>query len=519
MSVFSLINNTKGVAQVATSNTLSIPISFTHAMITGQTGCGKTTSAILPAMDERIKVGHGMLVFDYKGVEHKKVKFLAKKHGRLKDVVMINVPWGNKINIMDDASESLLMNFFQKTFGTKRDPFWGNLAANIATKSLSTMKAICDLTEQGFCTPYIENRAKDIKPSFANLCKSTQQLGDFKKFYALVKLVDDHVKSDTAFAKGISKRRHLASSLNEKIWALGEFNEKSENFIQAFKEYEGVRNDEESQKARLFSNYTFMLFALQSIADDEMLNYHGNSISKLLNEGKIVVVNSQGLKDSAVELMLNSTLSNMAQRIANEEKVPVSIFIDEAQRVLNPSTDLHADVLREARVELILAFQNEDVLKSSLGSDSRYKELVGNLTNQYFFKNSVRQYASGEDKDFSKLKKFEYYHDGKIYKASPIFIDENDLLKAELSYQKELGIGSSFTNVDLGDNEILVYNEQLFKRRSLLIKQDIVTKKKSEVPVLNQKLDALLKRLNALVQEANDASEANDEDKDLWQFL
>lgn len=519
MSVFSLINNTKGAALCAASNALSIPINFTHAMITGQTGCGKTTSAILPAMDERIKVGHGMLVFDYKGVEHKKVKFLAKKHGRLKDVVMINVPWGNKINIMDDASESLLMNFFQKTFGTKRDPFWGNLAANIATKSLSTMKAICDLTEQGFCTPYIENRAKDIKPSFANLCKSTQQLGDFKKFYALVKLVDDHVKSDTAFAKGISKRRHLASSLNEKIWALGEFNDKSENFIQAFKEYEGVRNDEESQKARLFSNYTFMLFALQSIADDEMLNYHGNSISKLLNEGKIVVVNSQGLKDSAVELMLNSTLSNMAQRIANEEKVPVSIFIDEAQRVLNPSTDLHADVLREARVELILAFQNEDVLKSSLGSDSRYKELVGNLTNQYFFKNSVRQYASGEDKDFSKLKKFEYYHDGKIYKASPIFIDENDLLKAELSYQKELGIGSSFTNVDLGDNEILVYNEQLFKRRSLLIKQDIVTKKKSEVPVLNQKLDALLKRLNALVQEANDASEANDEDKDLWQFL
>ena len=65
----------------------------------------------------------------------------------------------------------------------------------------------------------------------------------------------------------------------------------------------------------------------------------------------------------------------------------------------------------------------------------------------------------------------------------------------------------------------MVYNEQLFKRRSLLIKQDIVTKKKSEVPVLNQKLDALLKKLNALVQEANEANEANDEDKELWQFL
>jgi len=50
----------------------------------------------------------------------------------------------------------------------------------------------------------------------------------------------------------------------------------------------------------------------------------------------------------------------------------------------------------------------------------------------------------------------------------------------------------------------------------LLIKQDIVTKKKSEVPVLNQKLDALLKRLNVLVQEANEAS---DEDKELWEIL
>ena len=65
----------------------------------------------------------------------------------------------------------------------------------------------------------------------------------------------------------------------------------------------------------------------------------------------------------------------------------------------------------------------------------------------------------------------------------------------------------------------MVYNEQLFKRRSLLIKQDIVTKKKSEVPVLNQKLDALLKKLNALVQEANEANEASDEDKELWEIL
>lgn len=77
-----------------------------------------------------------------------------------------------------------------------------------------------------------------------------------------------------------------------------------------------------------------------------------------------MIINAQGLKDNVIELMLNSTLSSMTRRISDEYKVPVSIFIDEAQRVLNSQTDLHADVLREAKVELILAFQNEDVLKN-----------------------------------------------------------------------------------------------------------------------------------------------------------
>ncbi|WP_089188434.1 type IV secretory system conjugative DNA transfer family protein [Campylobacter sputorum] len=71
---------------------INIDENFTHAMIVGETGSGKTTSAILPHLKDRIEKGWGVLVYDYKGGEHKKIKHLALKCGRLKDVVMINVP-------------------------------------------------------------------------------------------------------------------------------------------------------------------------------------------------------------------------------------------------------------------------------------------------------------------------------------------------------------------------------------------------------------------------------------------
>ena len=100
MSKFSILNksnkkvDTKSGGQTEKEGAIHIHKDFTHAMITGQTGCGKTTSAILPIMDDRIKSGYGLLTFDYKGGEHFKIKYLVKKHKRLKDVVMINVPWG-----------------------------------------------------------------------------------------------------------------------------------------------------------------------------------------------------------------------------------------------------------------------------------------------------------------------------------------------------------------------------------------------------------------------------------------
>ena len=468
MSKFSILNKSnkkagaKSCSQIEKESAIHIDKDFTHAMITGQTGCGKTTSAILPVMEDRIKSGHGLLAFDYKGGEHFKIKYLAKKHKRLKDVVMINVPWGERINITAEANEKLLQNFFKQSFGGKNDPFWANMATGIASKSISLLASIDEFCE------LMRGRLEDATPNIRNLFKHTQAISNFRVFYDTVKEYKNYIRNGSDVLKSFQNFKDdpadLRAEVAKNIHKLIAVKDKVRSFLETFSEYAYCANhDTREQKEKFYGNYSFMLLALQDLADSKFLNHDGASVSALLNEGKIVIINCAGLKDSVTELMINSTLSNLVKRIAKSDKKPISVFIDEAQRVLNSSTDLYADVLREAKVELVLAFQNEDVLKHSLGGDVKYKELVGNLSHQYFFKNSQKQYADGTNRDFSGLNVFEYYHDGKIYKAKPIFINETDLLKAELAFQKLYNVASSYAAENIAEDEVLIYNEELYK--------------------------------------------------------
>lgn len=67
---------------------------FTNAIIFGRTGSGKTSCAILPNIENRIKSNYGLLVYDFKGNLHLQVKYLANKYKRLSDVIEIGKPWG-----------------------------------------------------------------------------------------------------------------------------------------------------------------------------------------------------------------------------------------------------------------------------------------------------------------------------------------------------------------------------------------------------------------------------------------
>ena len=104
---------------------------FRHALCTGETGCGKTTSFMLPNIDDRIKNNYGLLVIDIKGTLHLEVKVLADKHKRLQAVKEIGVPWGEKINIFNNISRSLFLDTLNTQYGEKKD-FWITATLGIA---------------------------------------------------------------------------------------------------------------------------------------------------------------------------------------------------------------------------------------------------------------------------------------------------------------------------------------------------------------------------------------------------
>ena len=98
---------TSDITSPSTSEILT-PVTFTHSIAFGQTGCGKTTGFIYPNLKHRISLGHGILLFDYKGKEHLSTKFLADRAKRLGDVVEIGKPWGESINLVQNMDEEEL---------------------------------------------------------------------------------------------------------------------------------------------------------------------------------------------------------------------------------------------------------------------------------------------------------------------------------------------------------------------------------------------------------------------------
>ena len=83
-----------------TMDPIWVPLNFTNAICYGQTGSGKTSFFILPNIHNRIEQGHSVIVFDFKGNMHLKVKCIADNFRRLEDVLEIGVLWGESLNLL-----------------------------------------------------------------------------------------------------------------------------------------------------------------------------------------------------------------------------------------------------------------------------------------------------------------------------------------------------------------------------------------------------------------------------------
>jgi hypothetical protein len=128
------------------TNNITVPLDITNAVVFGQTGCGKTTSFIYKNLEQRIKMGHSILFFDYKGNEHAVVKYLANQAGRIKDIVEVGKTWNTPLQLLGDMSEKELETFIDSLIGNDSGfDFWNNGARSLAKDILSSLKLLDEL--------------------------------------------------------------------------------------------------------------------------------------------------------------------------------------------------------------------------------------------------------------------------------------------------------------------------------------------------------------------------------------
>ena len=177
---------------------------------------------------------------------------------------------------------------------------------------------------------------------------------------------------------------------------------------------------------------------LLSIANKNCFNKDEFDIVDKLMDGNIIIINVEDFTTRMLNMLnLSITTKLIQQTSISAKEQPITIFIDEAQKVLNSETLPDVDVCRENNFEFILSTQDKLLLEKQLGI-LETSLLLPNITSKYSFKTMEPQEANINT---TKLDNFEYVDMAKNikHKVEPIFIDKKELFDVEYKYQKTNG--------------------------------------------------------------------------------
>lgn len=478
--------NTHSTTEKKESDSQIVPLNFTHSVAIGETGSGKTTNYIYPNLKDRIKRGHGILLYDYKGKEHLVAKKLAYEHGRLDDVVEINKPWGASINLLKFMSFSEISKFLKDLQGRMIDVYWSNFAANISLPIIKIAAAYDEFEKLGMrinkeeyikffsSSEYQVEGLEEYRDSgfcgksITSVIKSSESLSTFKNFIGLALKLEERCAS---FIYHLSKNYKLDSEIKELI-RLAKKVEKaihsSKPILQKFADLDPDRADD--QKSRILQNYFQCILSYSDIGLNEMLNSDEHDIPSLLEDGKIVILNLQSFHEEALSHITDSTLKELSKRVTKSEKRPISVFVDEAQKVVSRGSTLYSDVLREAEVELFLSFQNPSLMIERLEGLSSFMALMGNLVSKFYFKSSSYteefdplQNASVDN----EIGEFIDGSSGRKTKGQPIIFTPQELLNIEYLYQKRVDVQSLYFKRKKKD-VIVIHDQSLYEKGKVM---------------------------------------------------
>lgn len=426
-----------------------VPQKFTHALCIGQTGSGKTTSFIYPNLEERMRAGHGLLVFDIKGNEHRAIKYLAQKNNRLEDVIEIGKPWGKKINAIASMSEREFEELLVGAIGDVRyagqNAYFHSGAISLGMNIFSILKTYQILDKEINIEYGADLRLKYEQLSLAAIHKTSISISTVYDFLETLKENIDNLKYFIKEELENDFEKVSKDMLFQNI--ILNYNYLSQSFYALSAYY--VKESKRSLRENFDTSLIYVISSLhQAFHFMSMLSssYITETtecfdIVKALQMRKIVIVNVRVIPDFILQIILQNIFENLINLNLKDhsQRTPVSIFIDEAQRLI--TKDIPLDVLRSSKTDVIMAIQSTFQLVSKFKNEGDWSQLSVNIGYKVAFKSPI--YSSDMNNffaDTNKLETFEYVKEfeNSFYLAKPMFLDEHELKKADYAYQQNV---------------------------------------------------------------------------------
>jgi len=471
---------TKAMLSQQIEEKIIIPETFTHAVGIGQTGSGKTTSFIYPNIQHRIEQGHGLLVYDYKGKEHSFVKHFANKAGRIDEIIEIGKPWGASVNLIQHMCNEDLSHFFEDLLAhSEENRYWSLSAVSLAIDVLDVI-GILEVLRESF-----ESNGKIFSKSATHFTTHNFSYPTTKTITSLIEctrsstvlidFIDDLTDLTERAYEQLKTKINLAQRRSSDKVVKEEFDDilmsytKLKSTVDRVSQSLAIYSDSDSKSLKTI--LAALVTPISQIAQNSFFNTDELDLVEALNNGKIIIVNCAGLSDTILENLNTSIFDELSKRTRLRNVNPITVFIDEAHRVLGTNSDLPIDVLREAKVDVVLSFQDKSLVIDKIGKE-KFKGLMANLSSQYYFhSNNIEENIESEQR-LELLVTFEYVTnlDTFIQKhiSQPIFIDERARLLSEYNYQHKNNILRRYSKIHRSKKIILDYLPKLFAKGQLL---------------------------------------------------
>lgn len=419
---------------------ITVEKDFTNAIIYGRTGSGKTTGAILSIIEDRIKNNYGLLIYDFKGNLHSQVKYIANKANRLADIIEIGKPWGKNINILNYLTTKQFLKIVQSE--NEKSDYWDIASRNLLEGIYEILKLDRYILTQ---INKLQNSDYENEITIKEIHKQISKPTNLKNFLLLYKNFKLKFIDEEFLTIEYNEDIKLVNNIKLKINCLKEQLENLEN-------YEKVDDGEDAGRNGVVSH----LFSYTvNAASNDFLNKNETDIIEELRNGKIVIINVSNLNENILNL-INLGIYSSLQRLNDKNLKPVSIIIDEAQKILHKDYLPETDVCRESRFEYIFATQSEILLINKL-SEYKFKELISNIGTVYSF--------AGIDNDLEETHEY-LYNNKNSYFAEPIFINDKELFEVEVKYQTENEIYKLIKATDK-INFYLKFDAKLFEENKI----------------------------------------------------